>query len=132
MVAGGSVFLQKRLRSFLCLLALCVAAVVPASATPSPSEDKLIQGLIHRVETHRDMVFVRNGEEHSAAEAAKHMREKYDYFRQEIVTAEDFIQRCATRSEMTRVAYKIRLKTSGAVRNASDFLQDELKVLRQR
>ncbi|RYF62042.1 MAG: hypothetical protein EOO22_28325 [Comamonadaceae bacterium] len=132
MVLGGWIFLRRWLRSVACLLALCWAVMAPAAATPSPSEDKLIQNLIQRVETHRDMVFLRNGEEHSAAEAARHMREKYDYFRSEIVTAEDFIQRCATRSEMTKTAYKIRLKTSGAVRSASDFMHEELKALRQR
>ncbi len=132
MVLGGSLFLRRWLRRVVCLLALGLATMAPASATPSPSEDKLIQNLIQRVEAHSDMVFLRNGDEHSAADAAKHMREKYDYFKDEIVTAEDFIRRCATRSEMTKAAYKIRLKANGAVRNASDFMHEELKALRQR
>ena len=132
MLPGGSLILQKWLRPVLCALALCLSAMAPASATPSPSEDKLIRGLIHRVENHREMVFLRNGEEHSAADAAKHMRDKYDYFKEEIVTADDFIRLCATRSEMTKAAYKIKLKADGALRNASDFLHEELKTLRQR
>ena len=132
MLQGGSLILQKWLRPVLCALALCLSAMAPASATPSSSEDKLIQGLIHRVENHREMVFLRNGEEHSAADAAKHMRDKYDYFREEIVTAEDFIRLCATRSEVTKAAYKIKLRADGAVRHASDFLHEELKTLRQR
>ena len=132
MVLGGSWLLRIWLRRVLCGAALCLAAFATASATPSASEDKLIQGLIQRVESHREMVFLRNGEAHSATEAAKHLREKYDYFKDEIVTAEDFIRRCATRSEMTKAAYKIRLKADGAARNASDFMHDELKALRQR
>lgn len=102
-----------------------------AGATPSPGEDKVIQTLIQRVEKKTDMVFVRNGNEYNAADAASHMRSKYDYFKAEIVTAEDFIERCATRSEMTKVAYKVKLAGSAAMREAGDFLREELRTLRQ-
>ena len=132
MLASGSLIFRKWLRPFLCALALCLSAVAPASATPSPEEDRLIQGLIQRVENRREMVFLRNGEEHSAADAAKHMRQKYNHFKDDIVTAEDFIRRCATRSEMTKAAYKVKLKADGAVLNASDFMHEELKTLRHR
>jgi len=132
MLASGSLIFRKWLRLVLCALALCLSAVAPASATPSPEEDRLIQGLIQRVENRREMVFLRNGEEHSAADAAKHMRQKYNHFKDDIVTAEDFIRRCATRSEMTKAAYKVKLKADGAVLNASDFMHEELKTLRHR
>lgn len=102
-----------------------------AGATPSPSEDKVIQTLIQRVEKTTDMVFVRNGSEYNATDAASHMRSKYDYFKAEIVTAEDFIERCATRSEMTKVAYKVKLASGAAMRDSGDFLREELRKLRQ-
>ena len=102
-----------------------------AGATPSPSEDTVIQTLIQRVEKKSDMVFVRNGNEYNATDAASHLRSKYDYFKAQIVTAEDFIDRCATRSEMTKIAYKVKLAGNAAMRDSGDFLRDELHKLRQ-
>ena len=118
-------------RSVYCVLALWTGLAAVASATPSPSEDKVIQTLIQRVEKTTDMVFMRNGSEYNATDAASHMRSKYDHFKAEIVTAEDFIERCATRSEMTKVAYKVKLAGGAAMRESGDFLRDELRKLRQ-
>src|SRR4051812_23170350 len=101
-----------------------------AHATPSEAEDQVIQKLIRRVESMSTMVFLRNGDEHNAADAAKHMRAKYDYFKKDIVTAEDFIARCASRSEMTGETYKVKLK-DGVLRDANQFLNGELRTLRQ-
>jgi hypothetical protein len=58
------------------------------------------------------------------------MQAKYDYFKKELVTAEDFIERCASRSEVTGQAYRVKL-TDGTVRDANAFLNGELRVLRQ-
>jgi hypothetical protein len=63
-------------------------------------------------------------------DAAKHMQAKYDYFKKELVTAEDFIERCASRSEVTGQAYRVKL-ADGTVRDANAFLNGELRVLRQ-
>jgi hypothetical protein len=88
------------LRAALLTLLLGASAVL-AQATPSDAEDKLIDTLIQRVAKMGTMVFLRNGNEYNAADAAKHMQAKYDYFKKELATAEDFIERCASRSEMT-------------------------------
>lgn len=112
------------------LLALLLgASALLAHATPSATEEKLIDTLIQRVSRMSAMVFMRNGNEYTAADAAKHMQAKYDYFKKELVTAEDFIERCASRSEMTGQAYKVKL-TDGVVRDANEFLNSELRVLR--
>lgn len=113
------------------LLALLLGTVALwAQATPSASEDKLIDTLIQRVAKMQSMVFVRNGSEYNAADAAKHMHDKYDYFKKELATAEDFIERCASRSEMTGQAYKVKL-TNGVEKSANEFLNGELRTLRQ-
>ncbi|QSI29004.1 hypothetical protein GNX71_05185 [Variovorax sp. RKNM96] len=117
------------LRTALLALLLGASAVL-AQATPSDAEEKLIDTLIQRVSKMSAMVFLRNGNEYNAADAAKHMQAKYDYFKKELVTAEDFIDRCASRSEMTGQAYKVKL-TNGAVRDANEFLNSELRMLRQ-
>ena len=117
------------MHGLLAALALALCAAGPASATPSASEQKVIETLIQRVANHKSMKFMRNGEEHDAAEAARHLRAKYDHFKDKIVTAEDFIRLCGTRSEVTKVPYKVRTADKGT-RNSADFLkelEDELK-----
>jgi len=59
------------------------------------------------------------------------MQAKYDYFKKDLATAEDFIDRCASRSEVTGQPYKVKL-TDGAVRDANEFLNSELRALRQK
>jgi Fe-S oxidoreductase len=119
----------KFLRTALLALWLGASALL-AQATPSAVEEKMIDTLIQRVSKMTAMVFLRNGNEYTAADAAKHMQAKYDYFKKDLVTAEDFIDRCASRSEMTGQPYKVKL-TDGAVRDANEFLNSELRALRQ-
>ena len=112
------------------LATLLGAAAGLAHATPSESEHRLIDGLIQRVAGMRDITFLRNGNTYNAAEAARHMQAKYEHFRKEIVTAEDFIERCATRSEMTGKAYGIK-RADGVEKASAEFLRAELRSLRQ-
>jgi hypothetical protein len=117
------------LQALLAAMAFALCAASLAHATPSASEQKVIETLIQRVADHRSMKFMRNGEEHDAAEAARHLRAKYDHFKDEIVTAEDFIRLCGTRSEVTKVPYKVRIANKGT-RSSSDFLKEELRAVR--
>ncbi len=119
----------KHLRAALLTLLLGASALL-AHATPSATEGQLIDTLIQRVAKMSSMVFLRNGSEYNAADAAKHMQAKYDHFKKELVTAEDFIARCASHSEMTGQAYRVKLH-DGAVRDAGEFLNGELRALRQ-
>ncbi|WP_395348820.1 DUF5329 family protein [Variovorax sp. UC122_21] len=112
------------------LAALLGTAAAFAHATPSESEHRLIDSLIQRVARMGSMTFLRNGSEYNAADAAKHMQAKYEHFRKEIVTAEDFIERCATRSEMTGQAYRVKLG-GGAIKESGEFLRAELRSLRE-
>lgn len=57
------------------------------------------------------------------------MRDKYDYFRRDIVTAEDCIRLCGTRSEMTLQPYLVR-KHDGSEQRTADRLDAELHALR--
>lgn len=121
----------RRRRLFLALPATLALAGWPAAhATPSASEQKVIERLIGRVAKKNMMIFIRNGNAYDATDAAKHMQSKFDHFRERIVTAEDFIELCATRSEVTGQPYQVRM-TGGPLRNASDFMTDELRLVRQ-
>ncbi|MBT2322180.1 DUF5329 family protein [Variovorax paradoxus] len=112
-------------------LALLPALAPSAMATPSAEEHKLIAALIGWVRGMSTMTFMRNGEPHDAAEAAEHMQAKYEHFRKEIVTAEDFIDRCASRSEVTGKPYMVKL-ADGKLHDANGFLMGELRAMRRR
>ena len=112
------------------LAALGAVWTANVGATPPPAEHQLIVSLIQRVESLDAMVFTRNGSPHTAAEAGKHMRSKYEHFENEIRTADDFIARCASRSEMTGKPYLVRIG-DGPAEEASTFLARELRQLRR-
>lgn len=52
-------------------------------------------------------VLERNGKKHSGAEAVKHIKKKYHYFRGDITTTEDFISYSATKSTMSGKFYMV-------------------------
>jgi hypothetical protein len=113
----------------LLLPALLLAGSTLSAATPSAEEHVVIQTLIQRIEKMSTMTFLRNGDAHTAAEAAQHMQAKYAHFKDKIVTAEDFIELCASRSEMTGKPYMVKLGDATPV-EANAFLKKELRAVR--
>jgi hypothetical protein len=85
-------------------LLLFLAGSATASEQQTSAE---IEHLIATV-AQADVVFIRNGKEHSAEEAVSHMRRKYDYYKKRIETAEDFIDLAATKSVLSGKLYSIR------------------------
>jgi len=51
--------------------------------------------------------FVRNGDEHGAKEASDHLEMKYNYAKKRIKTADDFIDKIASKSSMSRKPYEV-------------------------
>ena len=97
------------------------------------NEEKIkINYLIGEIEQ-LDGVFIRNGNEHSPAAAAAHIRMKMkkameSWFapNQEQWTAEMFIEKIASRSSISGKPYKIKIKT-GEIVEAGDWLYERLK-----
>jgi hypothetical protein len=109
------------------------AAVVPSASQPAAparqlSEAQKIQALIASVEHLQGAVFIRNGTEHEAAEAAAHLRRKLDYAGKRVRTAEQFIDKLATGSSMTGKPYRIRFKDGHSVESAVYF-REQLRKL---
>jgi FPC/CPF motif-containing protein YcgG len=77
------------------------------------------------------LTFVRNGQEATAKEAAAHMRQKWDYFRQKIKTPEDFIKLAATKSELSGKLYLVRFK-DGKESPAGEWLAKVLAEYRKK
>lgn len=112
------------------LPALLLAWSSLALAAPSADEHATITTLIQRVEQMTTLSFMRNGTAHNSVEAAQHMQAKYAYFKEKITSAEDFIDLCASRSEMTGKPYKVKIGDA-APRDAGDFLREELRAVRR-
>jgi len=86
--------------------------------------DATIAHLLEFVRT-SDVVFIRNGKEHSPQDAAEHIEKKYNHYRKKIKTPEDFIEKSATKSMMSGKLYEVRLK-DGTVITTRDWLTEEL------
>jgi hypothetical protein len=57
-----------------------------------------------------DVTFIRNSKDYTPVEAAKHLTSKYQYFKEEIRTPEDFIRLIATKSIMSGKPYLVRTR----------------------
>lgn len=116
------------IRNLLPLL-LCLSPLA-LQAAPGPKATAEINGLLEFVE-HSDCRFIRNGTEYPAPEARAHLQKKLDYLENKdmVDSAEDFIERAASKSSMSGKAYEV--SCPGGRQDASAWLNDELKRLRQ-
>lgn len=93
------------------------------------SETDKIERLISEVENLKDVKFIRNGSEYSAAEAADHLRSKLESAGYAVLTAEHFIEHIGSKSSTSGEAYKIKF-SDGTVMNAGDFLREKLNQIK--
>ncbi len=110
----------------ICAL-LCVFSFELAAAPQSDSR-AVIEKLLKKVEA-SDCTFIRNGSDHTGKEAATHMRRKYQHFKDEIKTPEDFIEKCASKSELSGKEYLVKLP-DGKVVSCKTWMTEQLKQLR--
>ncbi|EED33727.1 transmembrane protein [gamma proteobacterium NOR5-3] len=87
--------------------------------------DDEINFLIGSIES-SGCVFVRNGEEHSAKDAADHLRLKYRRGRRYATSAEHFIDRLASKSSWSGKPYFINCPDSKSLRS-EDWLTQRLE-----
>ncbi len=83
-------------------------------------ETKEIEALLKKIET-SDIIFIRNGVEHTAKEAADHLRSKWEQTNGKIKTKKDFIEQLATKSSLTGELYLVQLKDGSKIK-AADWL----------
>ena len=116
-------------RSFLAVLvALATTPAIAATATARTPADE-IEALIRRVAAARGVIFIRNGSEYTAAEAAKHLRRKLDASKGRIRTPEAFIDKLGSRSSMSGKPYRVRLP-DGRVLDSATWLNGLLADIR--
>ena len=118
---------MKRLRSITMAGAMLLAASL-AAAQPVGAEAQRVERLIGAVAAQQQMQFVRNGRSYTPAEAARFLREKLRARGEEVRTAEDFIERIASRSSTSGRGYSVR-HADGREVPAAEFLRTELARL---
>ncbi|QDP02951.1 hypothetical protein FNC98_07620 [Thalassotalea sp. PS06] len=74
--------------------------------------------------------YERNGDFHQGEEAVEHIQKKYDYFVDDIETTEDFIEKSATQSLISKKKYMIHCPDQEAV-PSGDWLLEELDRYRE-
>ena len=75
--------------------------------------------------------YERNGIQHNGVDAVAHIKKKYDYFEDDIDTAEDFIELSATKSTMSGKAYKVHCPDEDVI-TSKKWLLDELAAFRKK
>jgi len=70
--------------------------------------------------------FIRNGISHTPAEAVAHIKAKYEHFKSEIKTPEDFIRLAASKSLLTGKPYLVR-SPDGKEMHLDAWLTDALE-----
>lgn len=116
--------MNRFVRALLLLLALALPAMAAAKA---PSSE--IERLLQRVEQQHGVVFIRNGSEHDAREAATHLRRKLAATHGRVTTPEQLIEVLGTRSSMTGTAYRVRLP-DGREMDSATWLRHLLRGVR--
>ena len=103
-------------RSVVTVFILLLAAGT-ALAEPIDNARQAIEYLIDSVRA-SDLSFVRNGSTYTAREAAAHLKAKYDYFKKQIKTPEDFIRLAGSKSELSGKAYLVKTSDGRAIPSA--------------
>jgi len=96
------------------------------------AQDKMhneINHLLNYVKT-TQCVYVRNGDKHDGPDAMNHIKRKYDYFEDEIHSAEDFVRLSATKSTMSGKKYHIKCPGEPEVESGR-WMLDELAHYRK-
>jgi hypothetical protein len=114
-------------RRTLAVVALLIAHVGTAGADPGPVAQTEIDHLLAFVAASPCM-FVRNGETHPGPEARDHLMEKFNFAKDRISTAEEFVLNIATGSSMSGEPYLVRCGKTDAPAGA--WLAEELRRFR--
>ncbi len=106
-------------------LAITILFALTPEKARGESLDQTINYLLDYV-AKSDATFVRNGQTHTPQEAVNHIKAKYEHFKSEIKTPEDFIRLSASKSLLTGQPYLVRTKDGKEIQ-LSAWLTDALK-----
>jgi hypothetical protein len=113
------------------LISLILGCPIALAGTVADGEKlaATINYLLAFVET-SDCTFIRNDKAYTTKEAAGHMQRKYDHFKDEIKTPEDFIRLSASKSLISGKPYMVKTK-AGQLLKSEIWLLKALESYRQ-
>jgi len=120
----GSV--KKSLIQFA-LICLCTASSTALADVPFAQVTEVNHLLIFIKKS--GCIINRNRTDHAAEKGLEHIKKKYDHFRNDIKSTEDFIDYSATRSTMSGDYYMVKCPGSETIKT-QDWLMAELKRFR--
>lgn len=119
------------MRGRRCIGAVLAACSLAAWAQPAPAEQQRIDRLIEAVAGNKDLRFLRNGREYTAAQAADFLRGKLKWRIDKVKTVQDFIDEIGTRSTTSGDIYQVRL-ADGRTLPSAEFLRQELRRIEKK
>jgi hypothetical protein len=109
-------------------LGLVLASTIAYADVPSGQKPEVAH-LLNFVRN-TNCIIERNGTKYDGEEAYSHIMNKYEYFRDDIKSTEDFIEYSATKSTMSGDVYLVHC-VGQAPKRTSDWLLQELSRLRK-
>ena len=116
------------------VILICLSLGRTIALAESEANDEKLAAAINYLLTFvekSDCTFIRNDRPHTAQEAVVHMQRKYDHFKDEIKTPEDFILKSATKSLSSGKPYMVKTKT-GRLMKSETWLLEALDDYRQK
>lgn len=108
------------MKKIICLV-ITLLMTLPAYAKLTAHEEARINAMLEGLSQKKDLIFVRNGDEHTCDEAVSHLRLKLGNTRNRIDTAEQFIDKVASSSSITGKPYIVKIPGKSD-ENAQPFL----------
>jgi len=105
------------------LLILLLATLLGFNTAAAADTDEDVQYLLDYI-ADSGCTFVRNAERHDGAEAAAHLRKKYEADKRHIKSAEQFIDRLASASSLSGQPYVVTC--GGKTQTSRDWLNEAL------
>jgi hypothetical protein len=110
---------MKRLTVYLTVIALALGGTFAFAQTVPPDKDlNQTVGYLLDFVANSNFTFVRNGSSYTGKEAAGHMQVKYDYYKTDIKTPEDFIRLAASKSVLSGQPYLVKTPDGKQVTSA--------------
>ena len=119
---------MKNLSTLKHLFLLCLFISNIAFADVPANQLKEVNHLLDFVKN-SGCIINRNGTDYPAEKGISHIEMKYDYFRDDIKSTEDFIEYSATKSTMSGDYYTVTCPGKKSI-NTQDWLMNELKRFR--
>ena len=117
-------------RRLMLTVALSAGVCGPALSDVSDAQREEVAHLLGFLRTTTCTV-ERNAKRHDGENAYSHVQKKYDYFRDDIKTTEEFIEYSATKSTMSGKYYMVLCEGQAPVRT-QDWLLRELDTYREK